>query len=95
MSMEVTSPEESLGAISNSIGSKRGKILNIDAKNGTRFVKTEVPLAELFAYTNELRNISSGRGSVSIHFDHYEAVPFTLAEEIVILRSKEKLMRRS
>jgi elongation factor G len=88
MSVEIASPEEALGAVSNSIGSKRGKILRIDAKNGTRFSKAEVPLAEMFGYTNELRNITSGRATATMHFDHYEAVPYSLVEQIVDERRK-------
>ncbi|UCE04950.1 MAG: elongation factor G [bacterium] len=94
MSMEVTSPEEFLGVVTNSIGSMRGKILNIDIKNGTRFVKAEVPLAETFGYTTELRNISSGRGSATMHFDHYEQVPQSLVEIIVEQKLKEKEEKR-
>lgn len=90
MSVEIASPEESLGSVSNSLGSKRGKILRIDAKNGTRFSKAEVPLAEMFGYTNELRNITSGRATATMHFDHYEAVPFSIAEQIVEERRKLK-----
>jgi len=90
MSVEVTTPEEFMGAVTGSIVSKRGKILSMDAKNGTRVVKSTVPLAEMFGYTNELRNISSGRASASMHFDHYEVVPFSIAEEIVEKRRKEK-----
>jgi len=89
MSVEITSPEEYLGAITGSIGVKRGKILKIDLKNGTRISKAEVPLSEMFGYTTELRNISSGRASATMHFDHYEAVPYALAEEIVEQRKKE------
>jgi elongation factor G len=94
MSIEVTTPEEYLGAVSGSFGSKRGKILKIDVKNGTRFVKAEVPLSEVFGYTTELRNISSGRATASMHFDHYEAVPYSLAEEIVEARKAEKEKRK-
>lgn len=90
MSVEITASEEFLGGITGSIVSKRGKILSMDAKNGTRVVKAQVPLAEMFGYTTELRNITSGRGSASMHFDHYEVVPFSIAEEIVEKRRKEK-----
>ncbi len=83
MAVEITASEEYLGVITGSIATKRGKILSMDAKNGTRIVKAQVPLAEMFGYTNELRNITSGRGSASMHFDHYEVVPFSIAEEIV------------
>ena len=93
MSTEITTPEEYLGAITGSIATKRGKILNMDLKNGTRIVKTQAPLAEMFGYTNELRNITSGRAAASMHFDHYEVVPFSIAEEIVEKRKKEKMSR--
>jgi len=91
MAVEVTTPEEYLGAVTTSVSSKRGKILSIDIKNGTRIVKAEVPLGELFGYTNELRNVTSGRASASMHFSHYEAVPYSIAEEIVEERRKENL----
>jgi len=90
MEVDVTTPEEFLGAVTGSIVSKRGKIMSMDAKNGTRVVKAHVPLAEMFGYTNELRNVTSGRASASMHFNHYEVVPFSIAEEIVEKRRKEK-----
>lgn len=93
MSVEITTAEDYLGAITGSIATKRGKILSMDIKNGTRIVKAQVPLAEMFGYTSELRNISSGRASASMHFDHYEVVPFSIAEEIVEKRRKEKMNR--
>lgn len=83
MSLEVTTPEEYMGAITGSICTKRGKINGMDIKNGTRIVRANAPLAEMFGYTNELGNITSGRAAASMHFDHYEAVPFSIAEDIV------------
>jgi len=62
----------------------------MDMKNGTRILKAQVPLAQMFGYTNELRNITSGRASASMYFDHYEVVPFSLAEEIVEKRKNGK-----
>ena len=91
MSVDIITSEDYLGAVTGSIATKRGKILNMDIKNGTRIVKAQVPLAEMFGYTNELRNITSGRSSASMHFDHYEVVPFSIAEEIVEKRIKEGL----
>jgi len=49
-----------------------------------------VPLSGMFGYASELRNITSGRGNFSMHFEHYEAVPYALAEEIVAARREEK-----
>lgn len=90
MSVEITTPEEYLGGLTGSIATKRGKILSMDMKNGTRILKAQVPLAEMFGYTNELRNITSGRANASMHFDHYEAVPYSIAEEIVEKRRNGK-----
>ncbi len=90
MAVEITTPEEHLGVITGSIATKRGKILSMDIKNGTRIVKAQVPLAEMFGYTNELRNITSGRASATMHFNHYEVVPFSIAEEIVEKRKNAK-----
>jgi len=91
MSVEITTPEEYLGGLTGSIATKRGKILSMDMKNGTRILKAQVPLAEMFGYTNELRNITSGRASASMHFDHYEVVPFSIAEEVVEKRKNGKI----
>lgn len=93
MSVEIISPEEYLGGLTGSIATKRGKIMSMDMKNGTRILKAQVPLAEMFGYTNELRNISSGRASASMHFDHYEVVPFSIAEEVVEKRRNGKVKK--
>ncbi len=52
-----------------------------------------VPLAEMFGYATDLRNISSGRANFTMHFEHYEAVPFALAEKIVEERREAKANR--
>lgn len=93
MNVDVTTPEDYLGAVTGSIVSKRGKILNMDIKNGTRVVKAQAPLAEMFGYTNELRNVTSGRASASMTFNHYEVVPYSIAEEIVEKKRKAREKR--
>jgi elongation factor G len=90
MSVEVTAPETHIGAVTGSIASKRGKIISIDSKGTTGILQAHVPLFEMFGYASELRNMTSGRGSFSMHFEHYEAVPYSLAEEIVTARRDEK-----
>ena len=52
-----------------------------------------VPLSEMFGYANTLRTLTQGRGTFTMHFEHYEAVPFALAEEIVKKRREEKKVR--
>ncbi len=95
MSVEITAPDEYIGVLTGSICSKRGKVLNMTHKGNLCILEGEVPLANMFGYSSELRTITSGRGTFSMHFEHYAAVPFALAEEIVEKRAKEDKTARS
>jgi elongation factor G len=90
MDVEVVAPEDHTGAITSSLCSKRGKVVRMEAKGKSCITGARVPLAEMFGYSSELRNITSGRGEFSMHFYHYEAVPYSIAEEIVEGRRKAK-----
>jgi elongation factor G len=83
MSVEVTAPEEHTGAITSSLCSKRGRVLGMETKAGGAVLRGRVPLAEMFGYASELRNLTSGRGTFTMHFEHYEAVPYAIAEKII------------
>jgi len=87
MSLEVTAPEDCTGAITGSLCSKRGRILGMETKAGGAVLRARAPLAEMFGYASELRNLTSGRGSFTMHFEHYETVPYALAEEVVEARN--------
>ena len=82
MSVEVTAPDEYTGAVTGSLCSKRGKIVAMDSKGGASVLRGLVPMAEMFGYASEIRNLTSGRGSFTMQFEHYVAVPFAVAEEI-------------
>ncbi len=86
MSVEVTAPEDYTGAVTGSLAGKRGKIVSMETKGNAATMRARVPLAEMFGYASELRNITSGRGNFTMHFEHYETVPYGLAEEIVEAR---------
>ena len=83
MAVEVTAPEEYTGAITGSLCSKRGRVLGMETKAGGAVLRGRVPLAEMFGYASDLRNQTSGRGTFSMHFEHYEAVPFAIAEKVI------------
>ncbi len=90
MSVEVTAPEDHTGAITGSLCSKRGQIIDMESRGKASITRARVPLAEMFGYSSELRNATSGRGEFTMQFEHYEAVPYALAEEIVEARRKAK-----
>jgi elongation factor G len=83
MSLEVTVQEEHLGPVTGSISQRRGRIESLDDLAGSKVVRAMTPLSEMFGYANTLRSQTQGRGSFTMHFEHYEAVPHSLAEEII------------
>jgi len=93
MSVEVTAPEEYMGGITGSICSRRGRIENMDDLHGQKVVRGMVPLSEMFGYSNDLRTMTSGRGNFSMHFERYEAVPFSISEEIIKKRREANKIR--
>jgi elongation factor G len=90
MCVEVTASDDQTGAVTASLLSKRGRIVDMETRGKTCVARATVPLAEMFGYSSELRNITSGRGEFTMQFEHYEAVPFSLAEEIVEGRRPRK-----
>jgi elongation factor G len=90
MSVEVTASEDHTGGVTASLLAKRGQIVDMETRGKASITRARVPLAEMFGYSSELRNITSGRGEFTMHFEHYEAVPYALAEEIVAERKRKK-----
>ncbi|MFS0784204.1 elongation factor G [Bacillus sp. 1P06AnD] len=83
MKVEVVMPEEYLGDIMGNITSRRGRVEGMEARGNAQVVKAFVPLSEMFGYATTLRSATQGRGTFSMHFDHYEEVPKTISEEII------------
>ena len=90
MSVEVVTPEDYMGGATGSVCQRRGRIESMDEQAEYKVVRGMVPLSEMFGYSNVIRTISQGRASFTMHFEHYEAVPFTLAEEIIAKRREAK-----
>jgi elongation factor G len=90
MGVEVVTPEDHTGAVTSSICGRRGKIVNMETKGPACVLGARVPLGEMFGYASELRNITSGRGEFTMHFENYEAVPYSIAEEVVAARRKSR-----
>ncbi len=90
MSVEVVTPEDYMGPVSGSVCQRRGRIESMVEQGECKVVHGSVPLGEMFGYANIVRTISQGRASFTMHFEHYEAVPFSLVEEIVKKRREAK-----
>lgn len=89
MSIEITTPDEFMGACNGTIAQRRGRIESMDERGGMKVVKGMVPLSEMFGYSNTIRSLTQGRASFSMTFEHYEAVPFSIAEDVINKRREE------
>jgi elongation factor G len=84
MRFDVIVPEEFVGQVIGDLNSRRGRVLEIEARPAAQVVRTEVPLAELFGYATDLRSATQGRAShTPFQFARYQPVPAQIAEEIV------------
>ncbi len=83
MAVEVTVPENYFGDVMGNISSRRGQILESGDRGLIKFIKSTIPLAEMFGYATDLRSMTQGRGNYTMEFSHYEKVPNNVAEEII------------
>lgn len=83
MKVEVVIPEEYMGDIMGDITSRRGRVEGMEARGNAQVVRAMVPLSEMFGYATALRSNTQGRGTFTMHMDHYEEVPKSISEEII------------
>ena len=83
MGVEVVTPADFLGNVVGDLSSRRGKIGGMTQRGESQVVAADVPLAEMFGYSTQLRSMTQGRAVYSMQFDHYEEVPKAVAEQIV------------
>ncbi len=82
MKVEVVTPEEYTGSIIGDLTSRRGMVQGQDTRGNANVINAMVPLANMFGYINNLRSMSSGRAVFTMLFDHYDAVPQNISDEI-------------
>jgi len=83
VNLDVTVPDDFMGAVIGDLNSRRGKVMGMDPRSGEQVVKAQVPMAEILTYAPDLRSMTEGRASFAISFSHYEEVPAHLAEKII------------
>jgi elongation factor G len=83
MAVEVETPEDYMGDVMGDLNRRRGIIQGMDDAGGVKLVKAEVPLAEMFGYSTDLRSMSQGRATYSMEFKHYTEAPKSVAEAII------------
>ena len=82
MKVVVETPEEFVGTVIGGINKRRGTIAGNQNKQGLVFVTAEVPLSEMFGYSNDLRSGTQGKAQFSMEFEKYSAVPSNIQAEL-------------
>ena len=84
MAVEVETPEEKMGDVMGDLSSRRGMIQGMeDLVGGSKIIRAEVPLSEMFGYSTTLRSLTQGRATYTMEFKHYSEAPKQVAEAIV------------
>jgi elongation factor G len=83
MSIEVSVPDECVGDVMGDLSSRRGKVQSIDTKPGGQVIKAHVPMSEILKYAPDLTSMTSGRGSFTMAFSHYEELPAQLVDKVI------------
>jgi len=83
MKLEVLTPEENMGDIVGDLNRRRGQVNSMDDRAGSKVVKAEVPLSEMFGYVTSLRTLSSGRATSTMEFSHYAETPQNISDAVI------------
>jgi elongation factor G len=92
MKLEVEVPTAFQGTVAGELTSRRGLIIGTEMNPTSAVIEAEVPLAELFGYSTDLRSMTQGQGTFSMEFSKYRRVPASIQEEVVAAKKKADLV---
>jgi elongation factor G len=92
MKVEVTVPDDLVGAVIGDLNSRRGRILGMDTKGHNQIVNATVPLSEVLKYAPVLTSMTAGKGTYVMEFHGYEPLPKELTNKIV---DEHKMMKEA
>jgi elongation factor G len=83
MELEVTVPDDAVGAVNGDLNSRRGRLQGMEPAAGMTMIRAEVPMAEILTYSQALTSLTGGRGDYHMHFLRYDEVPTHIAQKII------------
>ena len=83
MRVEVVTPEDYMGDVMGDLNRRRGMVQGMGDSPSGKVVNAEVPLAEMFGYSTDLRSATQGRATYTMEFDKYAIVPSNVAEAVM------------
>src|SRR5262249_45092924 len=90
MELEVSVPDDAVGAVNGDLSSRRGRVLGMEPAGGMTTIRAEVPMAEILTYSQSLTSLTGGRGDYHMHFLRYEEVPSHIAQRLMDEAKKER-----
>jgi elongation factor G len=90
MEVEITVPDDAVGAVNGDLNSRRGRLHGMEPKGGMTTIKAEVPMAEILTYSQSLTSMTGGRGDYHMHFLRYEEVPAHVAQKVMEAFRKDR-----
>jgi elongation factor G len=88
--LEILVPDDFTGDVMGDLSSRRGKISGMDPEGRSQRIRAQVPQAELYQYSVDLRSMTQGQGVYTMEFSHYEEVPHETAQKIMAEAQAEK-----
>ncbi|HEV2968655.1 MAG TPA: EF-Tu/IF-2/RF-3 family GTPase, partial [Pirellulales bacterium] len=89
MKVEIEVPATFQGAVAGELTSRRGMIVATEMQGNTAVIEGEVPLAETFGYSTDLRSMTQGQGTFTMEFAKYRRVPVSIQHEIIAEKKKQ------
>ncbi len=89
MKVEIEVPSQYQGPVAGELTSRRGLIVSTEVKGAFATIEGEVPLAETFGYSTDLRSMTQGQGTFTMEFAKYRRVPASIQEEIIAEKKKQ------
>jgi elongation factor G len=83
MELEVTVPDDAVGAVNGDLNARRGRLLGMEPQGGMTTIRAEVPMAEVLTYSQALTSLTGGRGDYHMHFVRYDEVPAHIAQKVI------------
>ncbi|MDH3560212.1 MAG: elongation factor G [Gammaproteobacteria bacterium] len=83
MKVEVVTPEDYLGDVMGDLNRRRGITQGMDEGAAGKIIRAEVPLAEMFGYSTDLRSATQGRATYSMEFEKYSEAPASIANAVI------------
>ena len=88
MKIEIECPSQFQGVVVGNLTSRRGLVLSAELRGADTRIEGEVPLAETFGYSTDLRSMTQGQGTFSMEFARYKRLPRNLEEEVIAERKQ-------